>query len=77
MTDEQLRDFMTRFGLLQIDVALIAGVTPRTVNNWYHGRLPIPRAVGLLLAAVSEGLVSIEWVAAHVPAEPNIPADGP
>lgn len=77
MTDDQLRNFMTSFGLLQIDVALICGVTPRTVNNWYHGRLPIPRAVGLLLAAVSEGLVPIEWVAAHVPAETDAPTGGP
>jgi hypothetical protein len=58
---------MDDFGLLQIDVALICGVTPRTVNNWYHGRLPVPRAVSLILTALREGLVPIEWIAARVP----------
>lgn len=66
MSPEQLATIMTKFGLLQIDVALICGVTPRTVNNWYHGRQDVPRAVALILTALDEGLVPIEWVAARV-----------
>ena len=67
MTAGDLQKVMDDFGLLQIDVALICGVTPRTVNNWYHGRLPVPRAVSLILTALREGLVPIEWIAARVP----------
>lgn len=67
MTPEELQEVMTTHGLLQIDVALICGVTARTVNNWYHGRLPIPRPVTLLLTALKEGLIPIEWIAARVP----------
>lgn len=77
MSPDQLATIMSKFSLLQVDVALICGVTPRTVNNWYHGRQDVPRAVGLILRALDEGLVPIEWVAAHVPAEPDTPADGP
>ena len=69
MTAVELQDVMAKFSLLQIDVALICGVTPRTVNNWYHGRLPIPRAVSLILTALREGLVPIEWIAQRVPCE--------
>lgn len=65
MSPDQLATIMTKFGLLQIDAALICGVTPRTVNNWYHGRQPVPRAVGLLLQALDEGLVPIKWIAEH------------
>jgi len=67
VTAGDLQKVMDDFGLLQIDVALICGVTPRTVNNWYHGRLPVPRAVSLILTALREGLVPIEWIAARVP----------
>ena len=66
MSPDQLATIMTKFGLLQIDVALICGVTPRTVNNWYHGRQDVPQAVALILTALDEGLVPIEWVAARV-----------
>ena len=67
MSPDQLATIMTKFGLLQIDVALICGVTPRTVNNWYHGRQDVPQAVTLILTALDEGLVPIEWIAEHSP----------
>ena len=67
MSPDQLATIMTKFGLLQIDMALICGVTPRTVNNWYHGRQPMPRPVTLILTALDEGLVPIEWIAKHTP----------
>lgn len=67
MSPERLDEVMAKFGLLQIDIALICGVTPRTVNNWYHGRQPVPRAVELLFTALDEGLVPIEWLAAATP----------
>lgn len=64
MSPDQLATIMAKFDLLQVDVALIFGVTPRTVNNWYHGRQDAPRAVALMLRALDEGLVPIEWIAA-------------
>jgi len=66
LSPEQFVTVITKLDLLQIDVAVICGVTPRTVNNWYHGRQPVPRAVALILTALYQDLVPIEWVAARV-----------
>lgn len=66
MTSERLQSIMANLNLLQTDVAVICGVTPRTVNNWYHGRQAVPRSVSLLFAAIEEKLVALDWVAHRI-----------
>jgi hypothetical protein len=43
-------------------VAIVMGVTRRTVQLWLSGSSPVPTAVDIILHAIFEGLLSIEWV---------------
>ena len=58
---------MKDLGLLQIDVATICGVTPRTVQNWLKGRVPVPQPVTLLMKALLEERIDLIWVAKRLP----------
>lgn len=66
MTPEELQEVMTTHGLLQVDVARICAVTPRTVQNWLRGRQQIPKPLALILSALDEGLVDLNWIAAKM-----------
>lgn len=63
MNPPDLQTIMDRHNLLQVDLAIICSVTPRTVHNWIHGRKPVPRAVALLLRALDDGRIDVHWLA--------------
>ena len=69
MTPNQLRTVLDKLGITNTDVATIAGVTPRQVNSWLRGVNSIPRSVVLILAALDNGQLSIDWLVKAVEME--------
>lgn len=69
MTKDQLRIVLDKLGLTNNDIATIAGVTPRQVNSWLRGVNSIPRSVVLLLAALDNGQLSVDWLVQAVEME--------
>ena len=72
-TADRIRAFAEAQKLTQEDLAVIASVTPRTVQNWLSGRLRAPRALLLLIRAVEEGRITLRWVAHAVAEESKKP----
>ena len=62
MTPDQLKEIMAKLDFSTADVAIVMGVTRRTVQLWLAGSNPVPTAVDILLHAIFEGLLTIEWV---------------
>jgi transcriptional regulator with XRE-family HTH domain len=62
MTPDQLKEIMQKLDFTSADVAIVMGVTRRTVQLWLSGSSPVPTAVDIVLHAIFEGLLSIEWV---------------
>jgi transcriptional regulator with XRE-family HTH domain len=62
MTPDQLKEIMAKLDFTSADVAIVMGVTRRTVQLWLSGSSPVPTAVDIVLHAIFEGLLSIEWV---------------
>jgi transcriptional regulator with XRE-family HTH domain len=62
LTPEQLKEIMRKLDFSTADVAVVMGVTRRTVQLWLAGKSPIPTSVDILLYAIFEGLLTIEWV---------------
>ena len=69
MTPNQLRTVLDKLGITNTDVATIAGVTPRQVNSWLRGVNSIPRSVVLILAALDNGQLPIDWLVKAVEME--------
>lgn len=69
MTPGQLRIVLDRLQLTNGDIATIAGVTPRQVNSWLRGVNSIPRSVVLILAALDNSELSIDWLVKAVEKE--------
>jgi hypothetical protein len=65
-----IKTTMQRHGLTVRDVALLTGSTTRMVEYWRAGRWPAPRAVELILAALDEGRIDIDWLAKKLEAAP-------
>lgn len=64
-----------RLGLSYTDLATIVGVTPRQVNSWIRNVHHIPRSVAILLAAIDNGKLSLDWVVNAVEREIRKEAD--
>lgn len=62
-TPDTLRQWMERHGLVQGDVALMCGVSDRSVRSWVSGQHAIPQSVTLLMQAVDDGKVDLGWLA--------------
>ena len=62
MTPQQLKNVMEALGFNTGDVAILMGVTRRTPQLWLAGASPVPQSAAILLEAIKEGLVTIEWV---------------
>lgn len=53
---------MQLIGFGSIDVAVLTGVTQRTVQMWLAETSPIPLAPALVLEGFAEGRLPMEWV---------------
>jgi DNA-binding transcriptional regulator YiaG len=62
MTPDQLREIMRKLDFNTADVAVLMGVTRRTPQLWLTGHSPIPQSVSILLRAIKDGLIPLEWV---------------
>ena len=62
MTPTALKDTMAALGFTTGDVAVLMGTTRRTPQLWLSGHSPIPQSVAILLRAIKDGLIPLEWV---------------
>lgn len=62
MTPDHLKNTMGELDFTTADVAVLMGVTRRTVQLWLTGKSPVPQSSAILLDAILEGFVTIEWV---------------
>lgn len=65
-----IKAIMQRHRLTVRDLALLTGSTTRMVEYWRAGQWPTPRAVELILAALDEGRIDIDWLAKKLEAAP-------
>lgn len=69
MTPNDLNLILTRLNISKTDLSIIVGVTPRQVNSWSRGVHAIPRSVAVLLGAIDNKKISLDWVVSFVEAE--------
>jgi plasmid maintenance system antidote protein VapI len=62
MTPAAFRELTKDLGFTTGDVAVLMGVTRRTPQLWLAGHSPIPQSVAILLRAIKDGLIPLEWV---------------
>jgi DNA-binding transcriptional regulator YiaG len=62
LTPAAFRELTADLGFTTGDVAVLMGVTRRTPQLWLSGHSPIPQSAAILLEAIKEGLVTIEWL---------------
>ena len=62
MTPNDLKILMQTLGFTSGDVAVLMGVTQRAVQMWLSGSSPVPQSVAILLQAVENGLLPLEWI---------------
>jgi hypothetical protein len=75
MKGRELGAIMGRHGLTVPDLALVMGVTNRSVFNWLSDNHQIPSSVSLLVKAFDQGIITVEWLANNLEASPE--ADTP
>ena len=63
MNAEKLRLQMNTLKITVADVALISGTTRRAVEKWRSGEHPPPKLLDLILTALIEQKIDLEWVA--------------
>lgn len=66
MKKPNLKKSMDRHGLTVADVSLLTGSSARMVNYWKSGDWPTPRLLGLILIALDEGKININWLIAKL-----------
>jgi transcriptional regulator with XRE-family HTH domain len=62
LTPDKLKEIMHKLDFSTADVALIMGVTRRTVQLWLSGGNPPPASTIMVLEGILEGLLPMEWV---------------
>jgi hypothetical protein len=62
LTPDKLKDAMTKLEFNTNDVAVLMGVTRRTPQLWLAGRNPIPQSCALVLLALLDNKVTLEWL---------------
>ena len=62
MTPEKLKDIMTKLEFNTNDLAVLMGVTRRAVQLWASGHNPVPQACAIVLMALLEEKVTLEWL---------------
>ena len=62
MTPAAFKELTKDLGFTTGDVAILMGVTRRTPQLWLSGHSPIPQSVAILLRAIKDGLIPLDWV---------------
>lgn len=62
MTAEEINAILDRLKMRQMDLAVLASVTARSVNNWTSGRWPVPRPIAILLRAIDQNHIPDDWL---------------
>jgi lipopolysaccharide biosynthesis regulator YciM len=60
---EKLRLQMDTLKITVGDVAIISGTTRRAVEKWRSGEHHPPRLLGIVLTALIENKIDIDWIA--------------
>lgn len=68
MTPTEFCQIADQLGLSNADVAILTGNTIRAVQYWRTGRNPIPQSAYLLLKAMADGELDMDWVTDQVAA---------
>jgi hypothetical protein len=66
VTKNQLRKFLSDHDLKQSFVAWLGGVSERHGRAWLLGEYPVPQYLELLVKAVDEGLISMDWLERNI-----------
>jgi hypothetical protein len=75
MKGRELGAIMEKHSLTVPDLALVMGVTNRSVFSWLSDNHQIPNSVSLLVKAFDQGIITVEWLANNLEAPPE--ADTP
>lgn len=62
MTPDQLKTAMIKLEFNTNDVAVLMGVTRRAVQLWLTGQNPIPQSCAIVLLALLDDKVTLEWL---------------
>jgi transcriptional regulator with XRE-family HTH domain len=62
MTPEKLKTAMIKLDFTTHDVSILMGVTRRAVQLWLTGQNPIPQSCVLVLMALLDDKVTLEWL---------------
>jgi hypothetical protein len=68
LTPEELIERMSELELTVPDVAILAKTTRRAVEKWRAGLHPVPQTLVLLLDALKDGKIDMEWLAERIAA---------
>lgn len=71
MTPSELSRIITANDFTKDDVALICGVSIKSLYSWLNGQHPIPRSVAILLTAYDAGYIDLTWMVDFVEQEMN------
>lgn len=75
MNSDGLKIIINRLGISKSDLATIVGVTERQVYSWLNRTNRIPRSVSIVLAALDNEKINLDWVVAFVEMEMRREAD--
>lgn len=75
MNSDELKIIINRLGISKSDLATIVGVTERQVYSWLNRTNRIPRSVSIVLAALDNEKISLDWVVTFVEMEMRREAD--
>lgn len=62
MTPQQMREIMIRQELSHNDMATIHDVSYRQVTSWLSGAYAVPRGVAVIMKALDERKVNLDWL---------------
>ena len=62
MTAEEINAILDLLRMRQMDLAVLASVSARSVNNWTSGRWPVPRPIAILLRAIDQNHIPDDWL---------------
>lgn len=66
MKASTLRDIMVTNHVSNNDLTAIIDKSPRQIASYLSGAQPIPRAEALIMRALDEGILSLDWILDNV-----------